>query len=169
MNTKLRIFFAIILMAIIPALYMYGVGHGSGGGGRSGGGSRGFSGGHGGAGRTGGVSTMHATRSATAGRSVRPSTRATTTSRRTAQNRSTKVAGAGRGGRHDRHGGRHGDHWGHRREFRNYPGNFWSLGIGYPWWWYNSSYSHICVDEFGFEYPFSYCYSRPNLYFWWYR
>lgn len=75
----------------------------------------------------------------------------------------TKVARAGRGGRHDRHGA----FWGHRRDFRHFRGDFWNFGIGYPWWWY--TYPRICVDEFGFEYPTSFCYQQPGLYFWWYR
>lgn len=75
----------------------------------------------------------------------------------------TKVAN--RGGRLSRHG----SFWGHRHEFRGYPGNFWLSGIGYPWWWYDSMYRHICVDRFGFEVDPAFCYTNPGRFFWWYR
>jgi hypothetical protein len=78
----------------------------------------------------------------------------------------TKVTSDSRAG-HDRRRGGHGAFWGHRSKFRHFRGNFWEFNIGFPWWWYTRP--HICLDEFGFEYPTSFCYEQPNFYFWWYR
>ena len=69
-------------------------------------------------------------------------------------------------GRDGRRGGR-GKFWSHRSNFRHFRGNFWEFNIGYPWWWHTRP--HICLDEFGFEHPTSFCYKQPNFYFWWYR
>jgi len=96
------------------------------------------------------------------------STRLSTTSSpsRLSTRTGTKVARDSRSGR-GRGRGEHGAFWGHRNNFRRFHGNFWEFGIGYPWWWYTRT--HICVDEFGFKYPTSFCYEQPNFYFWWYR
>lgn len=81
-------------------------------------------------------------------------------------------AGFAKRGHHDgqraRHGsyghhGRHGHYWRHHRNW--YPGNFWTLGWGYPWWWDR----RVCIDAFGFEAPFQFCFDQPDLYYWWYR
>ncbi len=61
------------------------------------------------------------------------------------------------------HHGRHGHYWKHHRNW--YPGNFWTLGWGYPWWWDR----RVCIDTFGFEAPFQFCFDQPDLYYWWYR
>lgn len=92
------------------------------------------------------------------------STRLSTTSSpsRLSTRTGTRVVSGSRAGR-----GGYGTFWGHRHDFRRFRGNFWLLGIGYPWWWYTRP--RICVDEFGFEYPISFCYREPGLYFWWYR
>jgi hypothetical protein len=96
------------------------------------------------------------------------STRMSTTSSpsRLSTHSGTRVASGKVAGR-ERRRGEHGAFWSHRSNFRHFRGNFWELGVGYPWWW--STYPHICLDEFGFEYPTSFCYEQPNLYFWWYR
>ncbi len=81
-------------------------------------------------------------------------------------------AGFTKRGRHDGqwtrhssygHHGRHGYYWRHHRNW--YPGNFWTLGWGYPWWWDR----RVCIDAYGFEAPFQFCFDQPDLYYWWYR
>ena len=161
---------ALAALSVIPITYLFaarrgshssGSGHTSGASVRTAGVSR----------RTAGIShtTNVANTSVTSKKVARTgSTRMGTTSSpsRLSTRTGTRMASSSRAGRGRRRGG-YGAFWGHRNDFRRFRGNFWELGVGYPWWWNN--YPHICVDEFGFEYPTSFCYKQPNFYFWWYR